>query len=98
MAGAILPAASALAAAPAPLRRAAESFEATALAEFLKPMFDTVDTAHGLFGGGSGEEAFKPMLIDEIARSMARAGGVGIAAHVLAALIGTQRATAGNGR
>ena len=49
--------------------RAAQDFEAMALGQLLAPMFDTVDTAHGPFGGGAGEEAFKPMLVSEIGKT-----------------------------
>jgi peptidoglycan hydrolase FlgJ len=38
-------------------------------------MFDTVDTSHGTFGGGPGEEAWKPMLVqDSPSRSPTMAG------------------------
>ncbi len=60
------------------LHQAAEDFTAVALGEFLSPMFDTVDTANGPFGGGAGETAFKPMLISEFAKQMAHAGGLGL--------------------
>ena len=68
---------------PAAMVRAAQAFEANALAELLKPMFDTVDTAHGAFGGGDGEAAWRPMLIDAIAKQIAAHGGLGLAAPVL---------------
>ena len=43
-----------------------------AIGQLLQPMFDTVDTAHGTFGGGPGEEAWKPMLVQEFAKQIAR--------------------------
>jgi len=63
----------------AKLHRAAEDFAAVALGEMLNPMFDTVDTAGGLFGGGAAEATFKPMMIAEIAKQIARSGGLGLA-------------------
>ncbi len=63
----------------AKLHQAAEDFAAVALGEMLTPMFDTVDTADGLFGGSAGEAAFKPMLVAEIAKQIARSGGLGLA-------------------
>jgi len=48
--------------------RAAQDFEAMAISQLLTPMFDTVDTSAGPFGGGAGEQAFKPFLIDAIGR------------------------------
>jgi Rod binding domain-containing protein len=60
------------------LRQAAEDFAAVALGELLSPMFDTVDTANGLFGGTAGEAAFKPMLVAEMGKQIARSGGLGL--------------------
>jgi len=71
--------AAALPADDAKLHKAAEDFAAVALSEMLNPMFDTVDTAGGLFGGGTAESTFKPMMIAEIAKQIARAGGLGLA-------------------
>ncbi len=56
-----------------------------ALGQMLQPMFDTVDTAHGAFGGGDGEQAFRPMLVTEIAKQLAAHGGLGLARPVFAA-------------
>ena len=69
--------------APPAMAKAAQAFEANTLAELLKPMFDTVDTAHGAFGGGDGEAAWRPMLVDAMAKSIAAHGGLGLAAPVL---------------
>ena len=52
------------------------------LAQMLTPMFDTVNTASGPFGGGPGEQAFKPFLTEAIARKMAACGGLGLAVPV----------------
>ena len=53
-----------------------------ALAQLLAPMFDTVDTSAGPFGGGAGEQAFRPFLTEAIARKMAAHGGIGLAMPV----------------
>ncbi len=74
----------------AKLAKAAQEFEATILGEMLAPIFDTVDTAHGPFGGGSGEEQWKPMLVSEMAKGIARHGGLGIARDALAQMIRMQ--------
>ena len=63
-------------------RATAEKFEAMVLGQLLQPMFNTVDTSKGLFGGGAGEATWKPMLVDEMAKMLAKAGGVGIADSV----------------
>ena len=62
--------------------RAAQDFEAMTLSQLLKPMFDTVDTSGGPFGGGAGEQAFKPFLTDAIAHQMAARGGLGLAVPI----------------
>nr|WP_294514241.1 rod-binding protein [uncultured Rhodopila sp.] len=75
---------------PAKLAKAAQDFEAMAIGELLKPMFDTVNTANGLFGGGSGEEAWRPMLVQEIARQIEAHGGLGLAKPVYDAMLRMQ--------
>ena len=76
----------------AQLRKSAEDFEATALNELFEPMFDTVDSAHGAFGGGDGEAAWKPMLVDALAKQVAANGGLGLAAPVLRQMMQMQEA------
>ena len=61
----------------------AQQFEAMAIGQFLTPMFDTVDTSKGLFGGGNAEAAWKPMLVSELAKHMAAHGGIGLARPVM---------------
>lgn len=73
-------------------RQSAQDFEAMALGQLLQPMFNTVDTSKGLFGGGVGEATWKPMMVDEMAKSMARAGGVGIADAVFKEMLRMQAA------
>lgn len=72
------------------LWKSAQDFEAMATNELLAPMFDTVDTAHSAFGGGSAEAAWKPMLVQQVARSMEARGGLGLAVPVFNALLQTQ--------
>jgi Rod binding domain-containing protein len=71
-------------------RKSAQDFEAMALGQLLQPMFNTVDTSKGLFGGGKGEAAWKPMMVDEMAKAMAKSGGIGIADAVFKEMIRTQ--------
>lgn len=70
--------------------KAAQDFEAMTLAQLLTPMFDTVDTSAGPFGGGPGEQAFKPFLTDAIARQMAATGGLGLAVPVFRQMLSIQ--------
>ena len=74
------------------LHTAARDFEAMAIGQLLAPMFDTVDSAHGLFGGGAGEETWKPMLVAEFGKHIAAHGGFGLAAPVMAAMLRMQEA------
>jgi len=77
------------------MMKAAQDFEALAIGQLLQPMFDTVDTAHGLFGGGDAEAAWKPMLVDAIARQVAARGGLGLAAPVFHELMRFQETQTG---
>ncbi len=76
----------------AKLWQSAKDFEGMALGELLAPMFETVDSAHGLFGGGDAEAAWKPMLVQAIGKQMAAESGLGLAQPVYAALLGAQTA------
>ncbi|MGD9815986.1 MAG: rod-binding protein [Hyphomonadaceae bacterium] len=74
---------------PAEIRRIAEDFESVFLAEMLGPMFDGLQT-DGLGGGGTGEEIFRPMLIERYAEAISHAGGVGIADSIVRELMRMQ--------
>lgn len=71
-------------------KQAAQTFEAMAIGQFLAPMFNTVDLSKTPFGGGQGEETWKPMLTEEIAKEITAAGGIGIAGSVLQEMLRTQ--------
>lgn len=75
---------------PTRLRQAAREFEAMAIGELLKPMFETVDQSQGLFGGGAGEAAWKPILVEHMAKNISARGGVGLAEHVYQSLLRMQ--------
>ena len=72
--------------------KAAQDFEAVALNEFLKPIFDTVDLSKSPMGGGEAEAQWKPMLVDALAKEITQAGGLGIAKPVFAQMIRMQEA------
>jgi flagellar protein FlgJ len=77
---------------PAKIAKSAQDFEAMAIGQLLQPMFDTVDTAHNSFGGGAGEQAWKPMLVQEFAKQIAAHGGLGLAKPIYDAMIRMQEA------
>ena len=74
----------------AKLWKASRDFEAMTLGQLLQPMFDTVDTAEGPFGGGEAEKAWKPMLVEAIGKAMESRGGLGLAVPVFHALLQAQ--------
>lgn len=78
---------SAASADPTAMMKSAHDFEAMAIGQLLQPMFDTVDSAHGAFGGGPGEEAWKPMLIQAFAKQIASHGGLGLAKPIFDAMM-----------
>jgi Rod binding domain-containing protein len=77
---------------PAKIAKAAQDFEAMAIGQLLQPMFDTVDTAHDTFGGGPGEEAWKPLLVQEFAKQIEARGGLGLAKPIYDAMLRMQQA------
>ena len=62
--------------------KAAQDFEAMTLGQMLAPMFETVDTSKGAFGGGEGEAAWRPMMTQELGKQIAKSGGLGLAVPV----------------
>lgn len=76
-------------------QKSARDFEAMTIGQMLAPMFNTIDSKHSLFGGGDGEEAWKPMLINEIGKKIAEGGGFGLAKPILAEMLRMQEARDG---
>lgn len=69
--------------------KAARNFEAV----FLNNMFQNMETGiggDGPFGGNGAGGVWRSMLTDQYARNLAKAGGVGIAAHVYQSLLAHQ--------
>ena len=71
--------------------KAASDFEALAIGILLQPIFDSVDTAHGILGGGPGEGAWRPIFVQELSRNVAAKGGLGFAKPIYDAMIRTQK-------
>lgn len=68
----------------------AQSFEQVFLTTMFGQMFTGIGEASPL--GGKHSEAWRGMLVDEYAKSVAAQGGVGLAGHVYRELIGAQEA------
>lgn len=81
LAGTASPASAAELAKRGQIKETAQKFEATFLSTMLQQMFEGVETS-APFGGGPGESMFKSFLTDAMAKQMAKAGGIGIAASV----------------
>ncbi len=77
------------------LTKTAQDFEANVLGELLKPIFATVDSSKGPFGGGAGEAQWQPMLVAEIAKKIEAGGGLGIAKDALAQMVRMQEQSQG---
>jgi flagellar protein FlgJ len=75
----------------AKIAKSANDFEAMAIGQLLQPMFDTVDTSKSTFGGGAGEQAWKPMMVQEFAKQIAAHGGLGLAKPVYDAMLRMQQ-------
>ena len=69
--------------------QAAQDFEAVFISEMIKPMFETVDV-DDTFGGGKGEEVFRGLMVQELGKSLAKRGGLGLSDHVNAELLKLQ--------
>ena len=63
------------------IKDTAQKFEASFLSSMLQEMFEGTE-ASAPFGGGPGEEMFRSILTEAMAKQMAKAGGVGLAADV----------------
>jgi len=74
----------------ASLRKAAQDFEAMALGALFQPMFEGIAKGRGFGGGGKGEAAWAPMLVNEYARITAANGGLGIGEAVFRHMLAAQ--------
>lgn len=74
------------------IQKAAQDFEAMAMGQMLAPMFETADGSKGPFGGGSGEQAWKPMMVNELGKQMAKSGGLGLARPIMEQMLRMQEA------
>ena len=80
-------------ASPEKMRETAEAFEAAFLSQMLKPMFEGLST-DGMFGGGEGEAQWRSFLIDEMAKTTVKAGGIGLADTVVSEMLKLQETQA----
>ena len=70
-------------------RQTAVDFEAFFLGQMLQPMFANI-SSEPPFGGGHAEKIWRSMMVDEMGKSMAEAGGIGIADSIQRAILKLQ--------
>jgi peptidoglycan hydrolase FlgJ len=63
------------------IKETAQNFEASFLSVMMQQMFEGVKTSEP-FGGGQGEEMFKSVMAEAMAKQVTRAGGIGLAPTV----------------
>jgi Rod binding domain-containing protein len=69
----------------AKLRQAAQQFEAVFVQQLLQQMDKTVDRSESMFNGGSAEDTFRGMFLQEVATSITQrpgGSGFGLADHI----------------
>jgi len=71
------------------VRERAEEFEAVFLNNMLQHMFTDLEEG-GTWGGGAGVEAWRGMLVNEYATSIAKSGGIGLADSIERELLALQ--------
>lgn len=76
---------------PDTIRKTAQEFESVFISELLAPIFEHLGTDQ-LGGGGEGERAFRPLLVQEYAKEFTKAGGIGVADAVTRELLRIQAA------
>ncbi|MBK1837981.1 rod-binding protein [Azospirillum sp. YIM B02556] len=76
------------------LRKSAGEFESQFVSQMLGPMFEGIETDE-TFGGGRGEEMFRPMLVEQFGKQITQRGGFGIAKQVYDELLRAQEASHG---
>lgn len=74
------------------MQKTAKEFEAMYIAQMMRPMFEGTDL-DAPFGGGQAETMWKSLQIDEYGKSIANAGGIGIADAVMREMIMLQEAS-----
>ena len=71
------------------LKAAAQDYEAVFVSTMLSQMFSGVKTS-APFGGGSAEETWRGLLINEYGKEISKSGGIGLADHIYRDLLRVQ--------
>ncbi len=78
------------------LRQQAEELEGIFLNTLVKEMFSSLGNEDDGMGGGFAQETWRGMQAEQMANSIARAGGIGLADSILPDLIAAQEAAQNN--
>lgn len=73
------------------MRETAQAFEASFLAQMLRPMFEGLST-EAPFGGGNAEATWRGFMIDEMAKQVVQAGGIGLSDRIMSEMLKMQEA------
>jgi flagellar protein FlgJ len=71
------------------LRKTAQELEASFLSQMLKPMFANLG-AEKPFGGGTGEDMWRSLQVDEYGKAIAQKGGIGLADSIFREMLKLQ--------
>jgi len=71
------------------MKAVAQNYEAVFLNQMFSQMFEGIPT-DGLGHGGTGEETWRGMLVNEYSKSVAKAGGIGLAKQIYHDLVRVQ--------
>ena len=71
------------------MRKTAQEFEASFLSQMLQPMFANLSAAKP-FGGGTGEDMWRSLQVDEYGKAIAQKGGIGLADSVFREMLKLQ--------
>jgi peptidoglycan hydrolase FlgJ len=72
------------------IRKVSQEFESVFLGTMFEEMFAGIEEEEGPLGAGSAGSAWRSMRVEEMAKSVAAAGGIGLASHVQRHLIAMQ--------
>jgi peptidoglycan hydrolase FlgJ len=71
------------------LKAAADDYESVFLSTMLSQMFSGLPT-DGPFHGGSAEETWRGMLVNEYGKELVKSGGIGLSQHIYKELLHLQ--------
>jgi Rod binding domain-containing protein len=74
---------------------AAQDFESVFISQMLTPMFEGIEP-DGIFGGGTAENIYKSMMLEEYGKLIAANGSIGVADAVKAEIIAMQERSQGD--